>query len=906
MNTPKYSQYFVSKATDMVNFGVGQPETNRLPIEFFKSALIDIGTSLDDTDKEVLQYSQISGYERFRTKLAKWLNANIYSDYIINKDELFITQGATGALQLLMIFIKNNDTILVEDPTYFLAIKMFEEYGCNVIGVKMNEDGVDLVDLENKINQVLLTQDEVHFYCIPTSHNPTSITLSDKKRTQIALLANKYPNFYIFADETYHFLDWGSRLLKPMAEYHKNFISIGSFSKIIAPSLRIGWIYQNKQISDLDVIKELSTMSCLDSSGGNSVLGCLILENAIDSGFLTNILKQNIELLKSRCNSLSLKLQELGFEFVHPTGGYFIWLKLGGNNQYDYKKLLDFNINNIGNKVKYHNGDKFSINNDFKNYARLSFSFYNEEDLQLGATRLKNNLHTFNKIKVGVFGYKGKLGSKIYNNLLTNDKYTVYGISNNLNHLDNPLDNPLDIIIDVTSPTGTFDLINQLFKKSIKVKLLIGTTGHNNRQIIFMKKYAKEKQVAVHLISNFSNGIPLFKKFIENIENKNEWKFKMVEYHHIHKKDKPSGTAKMLVSKIGEIEIDSVREGEIFGEHKLIFENEDELMEIIHKAKNRDIFANGAIKYISSVMKSNEFYTDYELSNLNKVEFKVYNASGNILMIVEGVIDNNERLNLVLNFNTLYPKVDGYLFINDYVYDKYNDLNCIWEYYNKDGNKVNFCGNGLRTITYYHLKNSHIDMVFNSLMGSYNKNNSFVTSQMPTPSKISDGYYDVMLKIKDYIEDELLFKMKINNIVEYKTGVEHLIIELEEDVYSLKDDYFETISQMIYNYYQENIDYNGININMVNINLDFPESEMNIRINIRTFERGVFRETGSCGSGCTSSLKYYLDKFKDRVNDNDKVSFKVKSGENLYGYYMNNINNDYYYLMGTVSEIQDY
>jgi 2-aminoadipate transaminase len=905
MNTPKYSQYFVSKASDMVNFGVGQPETNRLPIEFFKSALIDIASSLDDTDKEVLQYSQISGYERFRTKLANWLNENNYSEYDVCSDELFITQGATGALQLLMNkFIKENDTVLVEEPTYFLAIKMFEEFGCNVIGVKMNEDGVDTTDLENKIKQVLKTQDDVHFYCIPTSHNPTSITLSEHKRSELSLLANKYPNFYIFADETYHFLEWGNNLLAPMAEYHKNFISIGSFSKIIAPSLRVGWIYQNKEVSpDLDVIKELSTMSCLDSSGGNSVLGCLILENAIDSGFLTNILKQNIELLKSRCNALSSTLKELGFEFVHPTGGYFIWLNLGENNQYDYKKLLDFNISN---KVKYHNGDKFSISNNFKNYARLSFSFYNEEDLQLGAIRLRENLINFYKIKVGVFGYKGKLGSKIYNNLLTSDKYSVYKIDNdNNNLLDTALENkPLDIIIDVTSPTGTFELINQLFKKSIKVKLLIGTTGHNSRQINFMRKYAKKNQVAVHLISNFSNGIPLFKKFIENIENKDEWKFKMVEYHHIHKKDKPSGTAKMLASKIGEIEIDSVREGEIFGEHKLIFENGDELMEIVHKAKNRDLFANGAIKYISNVMKSNEFYTDYELSNLNKVEFKIYNASGNILMIIEGVIDNNnERENLVLYFNKLYPKVDGYLFINDYEYYE-NDLNCIWEYYNKDGNKVNFCGNGLRTITYYHLKNSDINMVFNSLAGFYDKEKSLVKSQMPTPIKISDGYYDVMLKIIDYIEDELLFKMKINNILEYKTGVEHLIIELREDVYSMKDDYFETISQMIYNYYQENIDYNGININMININLS--ES----KINIRTFERGVFRETGSCGSGCTSALKYYVDKFKDNDNQglqNYKVSFKVKSGEKLYGYFNTDILSHHnYYLEGNVNEIQDY
>jgi len=371
----------------------------------------------------------------------------------------------------------------------------------------------------------------------------------------------------------------------------------------------------------------------------------------------------------------------------------------------------------------------------------------------------------------------------------------------------------------------------------------------------------------------------------------------MIEYHHIHKKDKPSGTAKMLASNLtsnlDEIEIESVREGEIFGEHRLIFENGDEMMEIVHKAKNRDIFANGAIKMIDNVLKSDEFYTDYDLYKLNDVEFKIYNASGNILMVIEGEVEDTLRTDLVLKFKDLYPKIDGYLFINEYDVNNLDCLNCIWEYYNKDGNKVNFCGNGLRTITYYHLKNlPNKKMVFNNLEGFYNSNNNATRSQMPQPIKLNLEL-NFISGLRKLISDDLQLNINIKNIVAYLTGVPHLIIDIIEDVYTIDEAQFEFISQIIYSYYQDNYDKNGININFVNVLKDNS-------LNVRTFERGVFKETGSCGSGCTSSLYYYLDKIVG-FNDCEAVKFNVKSQEKLYGFYNNN---NTFYLEGNVKEIQ--
>ena len=97
---PKYSQYNVPTVDECVNLGVGQPDTRKLPLEFFKTALTHYGQTLNES--EVLQYGQISGYQSFKDSLAGWLNSKNYSNHKVESKELFIINGVTGGLQLII------------------------------------------------------------------------------------------------------------------------------------------------------------------------------------------------------------------------------------------------------------------------------------------------------------------------------------------------------------------------------------------------------------------------------------------------------------------------------------------------------------------------------------------------------------------------------------------------------------------------------------------------------------------------------------------------------------------------------------------------------------------------------------------------------------------------------------
>jgi 4-hydroxy-tetrahydrodipicolinate reductase len=215
-----------------------------------------------------------------------------------------------------------------------------------------------------------------------------------------------------------------------------------------------------------------------------------------------------------------------------------------------------------------------------------------------------------NKTFVAVNGFKGKLGSKICETINKYDNLQmIEGIDRNysLEHVD-----LYSVIVDVSSPEGTKTLITKLNQLNKNIPLVIGTTGDLPTDLI--KEYAKKSPVA--LISNFSFGIPEIINILKNINTQN-WNISIIEKHHMHKKDSPSGTAKTLKQVLNQdIYIESIREGEIIGEHCILLKRNDEEIIIEHKAKNRDLFANGAINYATWIVNQ-QCGIYYQMTNDN-------------------------------------------------------------------------------------------------------------------------------------------------------------------------------------------------------------------------------------------------------------------------------------------------
>jgi len=367
---PKYDQYSVPTANQMVNLCVGKPNSSYLPIDWFQYVCSKMSNEI--TEDEFLQYAAVDGYPIIKEKMAKWLTESYGCP--VKSDELFMTNGISGTLHLIITkYLKAGDTILVENPTYFMSINIFKDYGLNVIDINDIIDDIDNID-----------QEFLFFYTVPTYHNPTGKTLSNEQRINLAKLCQKHKNLYIISDEVYHFLSWEdlkSQSIYPLAHYHPKIISLGSFSKILGPSLRVGWIYSKDFF-----VKDLLSYNVLQSSGGINPIGFKFIEYALEN--IENIRYNIIDKLYNVCNAMVNSLapyKEKGIiDFYVPKGGYFMWIKFNKDN-FDTE---DFLKHCEQYRVKFHQGIKFYIKGSIKSYIRISFSYYNEQDIQIGIDRL--------------------------------------------------------------------------------------------------------------------------------------------------------------------------------------------------------------------------------------------------------------------------------------------------------------------------------------------------------------------------------------------------------------------------------------------------------------------------------------------------------------------------------------
>lgn len=856
---PTYGQYDVPKSNTMVNMGVGQPDNRNLPLDLIKKGM---AAFLESDDNEILQYGDIPGYPKFREKLAKWLSLKYNNN--VTKDELFVTNGNTQAVMLLMNeFIEQGDTIIVEDPSYFIMINIFKDFDLEIEKVTMDKNGANMEELEEIVESLQDKQRNIFFYTIPFNHNPTGINMSEKKKQDLVNICDTFDNFYVISDEVYHFLSWDNvdeDSMKPLADYHSNIITCGSFSKILAPSLRLGWIYSIDD-DDKSTIKELKNSSYYDSTGGTGVISSYIVEQLLETGDLDKYINFCKDFLKCRCNAICETIDSIGknlLEYDKPVGGYFVWLN---TKELDSDMLLE---KAIGNKVKFHQGWKFTPEkDDFRNYIRLSFSFYDEDDLKLGIERLVETISDFNKIKVLIQGANGRLGSMIRNELDTISRLKYIGNIDKDQNIPDHNKKDKNVIIDVSNSDGTNHLIAKLYSDNYFPPIIIGTTGNLDMDII--NEYSKYAPVAI--ISNFSDGIPKVIELVKMLDTlSSKWNFKIIESHHKNKKDKPSGTANSILENIKrDCDIESIREGDIIGEHKIVISNESEEIIIEHKAKDRNVFAKGSIKFIKWII--NQQPGVYYKNDFIEPKMKTYSASGNIIMVVEH-IDKEEWYDFVVSEANKNMKLDGIIFVsrgitkinNNYSSYMEPEKYTSWTYYNRDGTKVPFCGNGVRCIGKYMLENYKENT--GKLLNIENIETKFTVKgddiffNSPSPYKIEGD--EKIAKTKSLISQFDFLNFVNTSII--NVGVPHVVIELSFNIFGIDNETFNCICSEIY----KSLD-KGFNINMINI-ID----ENNFRI--RTFERGVDRETGSCGSGTLASY-YYLCQ-ENKTIDDCNVHFK--------------------------------
>ena len=356
-----------------IDLGIGQPQEEALPLEQLAEAATH---RFKQGDRYILQYGMQQGNANFRNALAGFLSAQY--EAAVDPEHLFITAGISQALdQICALHTRPGDTVIVEEPSYFLALRIFADYKLNVISTPIDENGLVIEVLEKK----LAKQKPVFIYTIPAFQNPTGVTLSANRRKKLVSLAEKY-GFLIIADEVYQMLAYTSTPPPPMTYFDTSarVLSMGSFSKILAPGLRLGWVQARPSL-----LEPLIAAGYLESGGGLNPFVSSVVSSMIELGLQKDYLNSLKKTYRQRMIVLSgaLRRQIPALTFSHPHGGYFIWSFLPEGT--DSETLLaEANKHQVG----FQPGIKFSSAKGLCNYLRFCFAFYEEADLLEGVERL--------------------------------------------------------------------------------------------------------------------------------------------------------------------------------------------------------------------------------------------------------------------------------------------------------------------------------------------------------------------------------------------------------------------------------------------------------------------------------------------------------------------------------------
>jgi len=359
----------VTQQPEVISFAGGLPDPALFPLEQLKIAADGIHNKAGSL---LYQYSATEGLPELRDYIAASL-----SDVELQRSQILITTGAQQGLDLISrILLGPDSTVVLEVPAYLGALQVFQANQAQIHSIPSGADGPDLDALENyaKANPIQC------FYTVSDFHNPTGACYSLDHRQRLLDLAERY-DFWILEDAPYRVLRYSGETLPSLQSLSpRRVIQLGSFSKIIAPGLRLGWISASEE-----VIKSAVNLKQATDLHSSTYDQHLILE-FLQQGFLPDHLQELKSDYAGKMNLMGDALEsQLGerLGFKRPDGGMFLWATLDPG--IDTRELFDRAIT-LG--VAFVPGAAFYENNTVNHSMRLNFTNSSEKDILQGIDRL--------------------------------------------------------------------------------------------------------------------------------------------------------------------------------------------------------------------------------------------------------------------------------------------------------------------------------------------------------------------------------------------------------------------------------------------------------------------------------------------------------------------------------------
>ncbi|MDD2635091.1 MAG: PLP-dependent aminotransferase family protein [Bacteroidales bacterium] len=362
---------------EIISFAGGLPAEKSFPVEDIKVCMNEV---LDTAGTKALQYGTTDGCIELREQLVKHYKSQGVN---ISVNNIMITTSSQQGLDLTgKIFINPGEKIICGLPSYLGGLSAFRAYGGTTVGIKFDKDGMCPIELEKTLAKMAAENDLPKFiYLIPDFQNPAGITYPESRRLELLKIAEKY-NLLVIEDSPYRELRFDGEEQKMMFDLDKTnrVVVLGTFSKILAPGFRIGWIIAHEKIIEKYVTAKQSTDLCAP------VILQMAIAKYMEKGMLQKNLNSTIDMYRIK-RDLMLdcfkKYMPKGITWTEPEGGLFLFLNLPeGIDAEDLFKIA------IKNNVAFVIGKVFHCDGSGINTMRLNFSFPTHEQIEIGVKRL--------------------------------------------------------------------------------------------------------------------------------------------------------------------------------------------------------------------------------------------------------------------------------------------------------------------------------------------------------------------------------------------------------------------------------------------------------------------------------------------------------------------------------------
>jgi len=361
----------ITQQPNVISFAGGMPAPEIFPVREFKEACAYI---LEHAGSQALQYGPTDGYPPLKEFLVEKMQKY---GVPAEMENVFLTNGSQQALDLVgKVLINRGDVIVTEEPTYLGALQAWAPYGPRYVTVPLDDDGVQVDELE----AVLKREKAKFIYVLPNFHNPASVTMTEERRVRLVEIASEY-GVPIIEDDPYGELRFEGKDLTPIITLHKeDVIYLSTFSKTLAPGIRLGWVTAPGRVIDRLIL----------AKQGADLHTSTFIQMVADDICQRGILKRHVRLIRSvyqeRRDTMLAAMEEHfpeGVTWTRPQGGMFLWVKLP--EHVDASELMKAALKE---KVAFVPGTPFYPNGGGKNAMRLNYSNAQPDKIKEGIERL--------------------------------------------------------------------------------------------------------------------------------------------------------------------------------------------------------------------------------------------------------------------------------------------------------------------------------------------------------------------------------------------------------------------------------------------------------------------------------------------------------------------------------------